>query len=363
VVKLKTVTKPDLDHWFDAFNLPHELTLTFTCPKLPDPWEAKAADYDAEKLQQFLTDCELLSATSVLVHVRHLEGLFRVRPRYGSGRWPAPSRPWFSTRLAGSPRSSPSPRNGFSKRDSSGVTATGSPRSRLLILVADEPGRLDGPFLTVLGSNHHAEIDAALGSAPSFEHLQADWEVDAGAVLPRGRAAGADADISRAHRSRSLADCQRAIARLRNRLVVSALANRTFRNETEDSWIAVFTGARAVEVPLDSIDGGLPRCPQAEPRAASPLQLGVRAPEAAETRIEIGRRVVASVLLPKYRQELRAAHRPERSNPVPTPRCSSACSSKATSSPASSVSRSSEEGCARLRPGRGRAASRPWARR
>jgi hypothetical protein len=309
-VAAATLTRVDqagLDRWFGAFGT--ELRIACETPEPSLHWKATLEAHEEASLRRFLEDYAQYDSPPIALKV----DIDKSRPERFVPNLAAagPIRVvlFYSAKRLGEILSE------AEERDFE-INFLGIPEGeraitdlRLLILVADAPGALKGPYLAILGNDHHTGIESELGSAPSFDSIVAARRLtremsnreDAPRVLTP--------DFFALREEQALGDCRRALVHLRNRLAISALANRTFKEveadavgETTVSWTSVFAGTRVVEVQLAGLaPAGEPR--PAETKAPSgPLLLYAWVHEeekAARTKLEIVRRVTASQLLPK----------------------------------------------------------------
>ena len=288
---LEKISQDDLDRWFGAFG--QELRLTFKCREDESvTWSATQADHAAASLRKFLEDCRQYTDPSITLDL----DIGKPDPR---GFVPGLTADgsvqavlfFYGDRLE--ELLSRIDERSF-ETDFLKVTDRNAADRRLLILVADTPGLLAGPYLAILGNDHHDATAATLGPAPSFEKTQAARDLTREVSNRENAPRVLTPDFFELTRKEKLDGCQQALARLQNRLVASSLANRTFRDETQaGGLISVFVGERVVEVPLKGT---------AQSTGPEPFRLYRWVHEdakVARTRLEIVRRVTASHLPPK----------------------------------------------------------------
>lgn len=296
--KLATIDQPRLDRWFQAFGA--ELTLTCTCAAANLDWSATQEEHDAAALEHLLAECATYGTPPMILAIDVAKpDLKKLIPGFA-----AEAVLFFWAAALGEILAKTDER--FFEDEFLGIPEdeTDAADRRLVILVADEDGLLQGPCLAVLGKNHHGGIAAALGPPPSWDSIRAARELTRDASPREDWPRLLTPDYFELKKKDGLSGCLRALARLRERLVVSSLANRTFKTvrrqpgvPPQTFWTSVFTGTRAVEVTLD----GAAR-PAGKEDPPGPLLLYRWVHEdgkTARTRLEIVRRVTALQLLPR----------------------------------------------------------------
>lgn len=163
----------------------------------------------------------------------------------------------------------------------------GPPDRRLLVLLADAGGQLQGPFLAVQGNDRPGAAEAFARAGAQKEELAAthatmlertNWNRERPRVLTP--------DFFRLDQADGLAGDRAELLRLQNELALTYLANRT--NVDEKGLTAFFEGERTVQVPV-----------AAERRSDAPYRLYAWAyhdPQSTLTRLEIVRRLLANRL-------------------------------------------------------------------
>lgn len=289
--RLAKLGQDRLDRWFVAFG--PELRIRAKCWEEKDlEWSASVEDHHQASLGTFLDSCLQYGdpAITLFVDIVKPDPLPFSLGLAGAG--PVHSVLFFYGRKLRQILSGIAERSFESDflRPSEGPVTD----RRLLILVADRPGLLSGPYLAILGRDRHDAIAEILGPEPPFDRLRAARERTR-ATSPRENAPRmlAPEFFEMSHVAGRIG-CRPALDRLQNRLVVASIANRTFQDENrKGASVSVFAGEQVVEVPLG--DSGGTETPH-------PLRLYRwihQEEQTARTRLEVVRRVTASHLLPK----------------------------------------------------------------
>jgi hypothetical protein len=159
---------------------------------------------------------------------------------------------------------------------------------RLLVLLADIPGRLQGPYLAVLGKDHLTEAARFAGANQPLAALGDVRKIAGGECVWDSRPKLLTPDFFQLdpERSHDLGDCRRELLRLQNELSIRYLAHQTVGAPGQQ--VSTFMGSRTVEVG-----------PGEEKSSDDLYQLyhwTYEEPKSARTKLEIVRRVVASRL-------------------------------------------------------------------
>ena len=312
---LRHLAQGDLDRWFRLFGRALEIRVEVRAGEPVDPWTADASGHDAADLARLIREAEQRTDARLDVHLTVEKAFLVERLRQDlhrdvgpPGRDPAPGEAapadlavhffFFAAAFEDS----------LEKRDELGFEKTflapcrGARLRPLLVLLGDEPGRLRGPYLAVLGGADVGKAPVFVAGAAATEPLGERWEVMKDECQWDQRTRCLTPDFLELDDWQGLAGCRRQLLRLTDRLVLPFLADTTNRSDPGELECE-FKGERRQATFLTGVEQGsesaaVKQGPQsAEERSKAFLALyrwAYESPREAGSRLAIVRRLIAA---------------------------------------------------------------------